>query len=39
MAPNYDANLFIREFEENMLDEYEKITGQRPLIRVGVGGS
>ena len=31
MAPNY-ANLFMAEFEENMLDEYHKKTGQRPLI-------
>ena len=31
MAPNY-ANIFMAEFEENMLDEYEKKTGQRPLI-------
>ena len=31
MAPNY-ANLFMAEFEENMLKEYENRTGQRPLI-------
>ena len=31
MAPNY-ANLFMAEFEEELLDEYEKKTGQRPLI-------
>ena len=31
MAPNY-ANLFMAEFKENMLNECEKKSGQRPLI-------
>ena len=31
MAPNY-ANLFMAEFEEDMLEEYHLKTGHRPLI-------
>ena len=31
MAPNY-ANLFTIEFEQNLMDDYHKKTGKRPLI-------
>ena len=31
MAPNY-ANLFMDEFEQNLMNDYHKKTGKRPLI-------
>ena len=31
MAPNY-ANLFMNEFEQNLMDDYHKKTRKRPLI-------
>ena len=31
MAPNY-ANLFMNEFEQNLLNDYYKKTGKRPLV-------